>query len=158
MLVESWEQPLHTANLATGKIKVFQTIKGITLLLTLPIAYIALRKGAPSEVVFIIQFFVTLGSLIIQLFILRPLIGLSLRRYYLEVFGRTFVVTVTASVIPLLLFYFMPDTILSMIIIILVSVLSVAVFVYLMGLNKPEKTFVINSIKNTIGKLSRKTQ
>lgn len=157
MLVESWEQPLHTANLATGKIKVFQTVKGITLFLSLPIAYIALRKGAPSEVVFIIQFFVTLGSLLIQLFILRPLIGLSLRRYYFEVFGRTFVVTIAASVTPLLLFYFLPETVLSMIIIILVSVLSVAVFVYLMGLNKPEKTFVINSIKNTIGILSRKT-
>ena len=136
----------------------FQTVKGITLLLTLPIAYIALRKGASSEVVFIIQFFVTLGSLLIQLFILRPLIGLSLRRYYREVFGRTFVVTIAASVIPLLLFFIISDTILSMIIIILVSVLSVVVFVYLMGLNKPEKTFVINSIKNTIGILSRKIQ
>lgn len=156
MLVESWEQPLHTANLATGKIKVFQSVKGITLLLTLPIAYIALRKGASPEIVFIIQLFVTLGSLLIQLFILRPLIGLSLRRYYLEVFGRTFVVTLAASFIPGLLFYYMQDTILSMFIIMLISVLSVAGFVYLIGLNKPEKAFVINSINKSISKLSRK--
>ena len=156
MLVESWEQPLHTANLATGKIKVFQSVKGITLLLTLPIAYIALRKGASPEIVFIIQLFVTLGSLLVQLFILRPLIGLSLRRYYLEVFGRTFVVTLAASIIPGLLFYYMQDTILSMFIIMLISVLSVAGFVYLIGLNKPEKAFVINSLNKSISKLSRK--
>ena len=156
MLIESWEQPLHTANLATGKIKVFQSVKGITLLMTLPIAYIALKMGARAEVVFIVQLLVTLGSLIIQLFILRPLIGLSLRQYYFEVFGRTFIVTIVSALIPFLVFHFLEDNILSMFLVVLVSVLSVMGTVYIMGLNASEKAFVSNSIQNYTSRLFHK--
>lgn len=153
MLVESWEQPLHIANLATGKIKKFQIIKGLTLLMTIPISYLALKLGAKSELVFFIQFHVTLISLIIQLFILRPLIGLSLRKYYSEVFGRTLLVTLLSSIIPVLVYYSINENLLSMIVVIFVGVASVAGTIYLLGLNNSEKTFVTNSIKNIANKL-----
>lgn len=155
MLMESWEQPLHTANLATGKIKKFQTIKGISLLMMLPLAYLALKMGAPSESVFIIQFLVTFISLLIQLFILKPLIGISLRRYFSEVFFKSFVVTAIASIIPFLLFRFLPDNILSMIVIVLVSVLLVLVSAFFLGANKSEKHFVVEKIGGIIRKVNR---
>ena len=148
MLVESWEQPLHSANLATGKIKKFQLVKGITLLMMLPISYRALKLGAKSEIVFAIQLLVTFISLLIQLLMIRPLIGLSLQKYSFEVFGRTSIVSVVSSTVPVLAFYFLNDNFFSMILVIIISVLSVLSTIYVMGLNAPEKAFVTKSIHN----------
>ena len=157
MLVESWEQPLHTANLATGVIKRFQTIKGITLLLMLPISFIALKLGAKSEVVFIVQFVVTFVSLIIQLFMIRPLIGLSLRKFFSEVFGRTMVVTGVSSILPIALFLVLDETILSMVFIVIISLFSIILSVYMMGLNENEKDFVIKSIRNVTKRIKQES-
>ncbi|MBQ7622256.1 MAG: lipopolysaccharide biosynthesis protein [Bacteroidales bacterium] len=153
MLAESWEQPLHNANLATGKIKVFQTAKGVSLLMTLPLSYLALKLGAPAESVFVIQLLVTLSSLIIQLFILRPQLGLSLRKYFSEVFGRTFIVTLVSAVLPVLSLRFFGDGAAAVIAVILISVLSVCVTVYYLGLNAPEKDFVRGYIRKFTGKV-----
>ncbi len=150
MLVESWQQPLHTANLATGKIKKFQTRKGLTLLLTLPIAYVALKMGAPSEVVFAVQILVTLFSLLVQLFILRPLIKLSLRRYYTEVFGRSFLVTVVSSIIPVIIWQNLSEGIITMIVVVLVSVVSAGIIVYAIGLNQSERLFVNDTVLSKV--------
>ena len=155
MLVESWEQPLHSANLATGRIKKFQTIKGMTLLLTLPIAFVALKMGAPSEIVFIVQILVTFFSLLIQLFILRPLINLSLRRFYTEVFGRAILVTIASSIIPIIIWQNLSEGIMTMIVVVLVSIVSVGVIVYVIGLNKSERLFVYNT---ALSKITRKNQ
>ena len=153
MLVETWETPLHTANLATGKIKVFQTAKGISLLMTLPLSYLVLKLGVKAEIVFIVQFLVTIISLLIQLFIIRPLIGLSLRRYFVEVFGRSFFVTVVASIIPVFAFLHLNNSFISMILVIFISVVSVAVAVYLLGLNPSEKEFVTEGLKKFTNKV-----
>lgn len=153
MLVESWELPLHNANLATGKIKKFQIVKGVSLLMTLPLVYVALKLGAPSEMVFVIQLLVTFSSLLLQLFIIRPLIGLSLRKYYSEVFGRTFIVTIFSFVIPFCIYYFMTNNILTMLLVIFVCILSVAACVYFMGLNAQEKSFLTTSIRSLTSKL-----
>lgn len=158
MLIESWEQPLHTANLATGKIKLFQSVKGISLLMMLPLSYLALKLGAQPEIVFIVQISVTFISLLIQLLILRPLIQLSLRKYFTNVFGQTFLVTIIALIIPFLLYHFLHDNIISTILVIIVSILSVVGTVYLIGLNKSEKAFVTNTIHNLRNKLFQKNK
>lgn len=155
MFLESWQIPLHTANLATGQIKKFQTIKGLSLLMTLPLAYLALKLNYPPEAVFLVQFFVTFSSLIIQLFILRPLIGLSLRKYAKEVFLKALIVCLLSTIIPILSFVFFPDTYISMIGVIIISIISVALFVYLLGLNTPERAMVRNGVSVVLKKIIR---
>ena len=153
LLVESWEQPLHTANLATGKIRLFQTAKGFSLLLMLPISFFALKMGAQPEIVFIIQLLVTFFSLLIQLFIIRPLISLSLRQYYLTVFCRTIIVSIIASAIPLLLYYLLNDNLFTMLVVVMLCFISSITSIYLIGLNYQEKLFVKNTINNYIRKI-----
>lgn len=153
MLVESWEQPLHTANLATGKIKKFQSVKGISLLMTIPISFCALKLGAKSEVVFVIQLLVTFSSLIIQLLIIRPLIGLSLCKYTRDVFGRTFIVTIIASILPIWVFNFLSTGVFTMLFVIIISVISVACTIFIIGLTSSEKFYVTNTIHSFINRI-----
>ena len=143
MLVGLWQAVLNTANIATGKlvhILVFQLVSGLLpMLLLLPLSYWVLKEGLSPALVFIIQIIVMLVSLIVQLFIIRWSIGLSLRKYCWEVFARGLAVSVLAAVLPVLVSVFLPLTVTSLIIVAVLSVVSVAVASYFVGLNKQEK-------------------
>ncbi|MDD3663219.1 MAG: MATE family efflux transporter, partial [Candidatus Pacebacteria bacterium] len=156
MIIESWQLPLHTANLATGKIRIFQTIKGFALLSMLPISYIALKMGADSEIVFVIQILVTFGSLLVQLKLIQPLVGLSLRQYAKEVLLSALLVSILSAMIPILLYYMLPHNFASLLVNCVSSVLSVLLTVYLIGLNNAEKNMVNEKIKSIIGQILRR--
>ena len=148
MIIESFERPLHTANLATGKIKIFQSVKGGTLLTMLPIAYFALKMGAPSEAVFVVQLVVTIISLIIQLFMIRPLINLPLLSYFKEVFLRSLLVTAVSFPLPLFLHRMIPSSgILLLLIKCMITSIIVAFSSFVVGLSKNERKLVIDRIK-----------
>ena len=153
MLITSWIQPLHTANLATGKIRKFQTWRGIVMLLMLPISYLALKMGAVPEVVFIVQLLVTFAAQIVMLLIIRPLINLSLREYVGEVFLRTGFV----SFIPSYMAYrWLPENFWTLIAVCVVCVVFTALFVYIIGLNRGEKEMVLAKAKPLMTKLIKK--
>jgi len=157
MMLEAWEQSLHTANLATGKIKVFQTVKGATLLLMIPIAYVALRLGAPSESVFVIQFIVTFASLIIQLIIIRPLIQLPIHIYVKGMFFRSLIVTIASFPIPLMIHHYLGyHNFILLLIECAFDAIIVLAISYLLGLDKTEKNIVDGKIKEYTKKLKMK--
>lgn len=155
MLITSWIQPLHTANLATGRIKKFQTWRGVVMLLMLPISYIALKAGAIPEVVFWVQLIVTFAAQIVMLIIIRPLIQLSLREYAMEVFLRTGIVSVLAAAPSYIVYKFLPENIWTLFVVCAVSVIFTAVFIYCIGLNRSEKDMVISKVKPVIAKIHR---
>ena len=142
MLITSWIQPLHTANLATGRIKKFQTWRGVVMLMMLPISYIALRFGAAPEVVFVVQLVVTFAAQIVMLIIIRPLINLSLREYATEVFIRTGTVSLLAVIPTYFVYRYLPDTFWALLVVCIISVFFSALFIYIVGLNKEEKSNV----------------
>lgn len=150
MVLASFQQILHVANLATGKLKKFQAVKGITLMMMLPISYIALRFGAPAESVFIVQIIVTLLALLIQLKMISPMINLSLWDYIKDVFGRGALVTAVSIPLPFFIAKNLPDTIFSLFVVVAVSILSVLVVTYLMGLRKNERAMVDGKLKKIL--------
>lgn len=156
LLITSWIQPLHTANLATGNIKKFQTLRGAVMLLMLPISYIALKSGAIPEIVFVVQLLVTFAAQLVMLFVLRPLIKLSLREYVLEVFIRTGIVTVLAAIPSYFTFKILPENIWTLLVVCGVSVVFSALFIYFIGLNKSEKDMVLSYVKPVLSKIRNK--
>jgi hypothetical protein len=155
MVFSAFIQTLHVANLATGKLKKFQSVKGITLLMMIPLSYVALRLGAPAETVFVVQIIVTLLSLLIQLRMISPMIDLSLREYFKDVFGRGALVTVVSILLPLFIAKNLPDTFFALFVIVVVSILSVLVVTYILGLKTNEKILVDKKIKVIINKIKK---
>ena len=155
LLITSWIQPLHTANLATGNIKKFQTWRGIIMFLMLPISYVALKVGAKPEIVFVVQLLVTFVAQIVMLFIIRPLIQLSLREYVGEVFVRAGIVSVLAAIPSYLTFHFLPENFWTLILVCIVSVVCTALFVYFLGLNRSEKDMMVSYVKPIFAKLHK---
>lgn len=157
MLITSWIQPLHTANLATGNIRKFQTWRGAVMLLILPISYFALKAGAIPEVVFLVQLLITFAAQVVMLFIIRPLIQLSIREYVMEVFIRAGVVSVLAAIPSYLTYRFLPENFWTLLVVCFVSVIVSVLFIYFLGLNKSEKDMVLSHVKPMINKLHKQS-
>lgn len=155
LAIETMEQPLHVANLATGKIRLFQTVKGLSLLTMLPLAYIALKMGFSPESVFVVQGIVTIISLLLQIKILEKLINISVLRFIKEVIIKSLIVTAVALPLPLLVKCLLNDNVfITSLFVCLVSILSAIISIYFIGINKNERNYIITKTKETYKKFT----
>ena len=152
LLVYSWSHILHTANLATGKIKKFQIVRGVVTFLMLPISFIALKRGAVPEVVFIVQLLTIYASQIAMLIMIHPLINLSLKEYAIEVYIRSCVVSVCAAIPSYLIFKLLPESVWSLIIVCVACVFFTAMSVFFLGINKSEKDMLFSYMKPVLAR------
>ena len=149
-LIDCFERPLTNAMNATGKIRKYQIVTCTILLLIIPISYILLKNGLPSEIVFVVQFFIMAISCIPEFFILRGYIGISARLYFKEVICPVIVVVLLSSIVPFVLHMKLSEGLTSSIIIISVSILSVLICAYFMGMKDGERRYVNNIIQKFI--------
>ena len=124
----------------------FRSVVGGILLTIVPISYIVLKLGAAPWSVFGVHLCICICAFIVRLYIIRPLICLSLRSYFSEVLLRCLWVFLLAVPLPVLLSCTLPDTLFSGILICSVSVLMMVLFSYMVGLTVNEKRFVIEKI------------
>lgn len=151
-LIYTMANPMIIANQATGKVKKYQAVCGTILLMILPISYIFLKLGCPAYSVFIVHFFVESITQIARMIMLRPLIGIRLRDYFVNVYSRVFIVVLLSIIIPFIIYENMDDTILRFFVICLVSVSSVSIVTYTIGLTQNERGFVRSKIVSLYNK------
>lgn len=152
VIVDSVANPLMTSAAATGRIKLYQSVLGGIQLLIVPVAYVVLRMGGEPNSVFVVHICICLIAFAVRLFIVRGMIGLSIKKYLMEVCVKSGVVTVVATVLPLTLYFSMTNSLLSAIVVVSVSLGSVVVSAYAIGLTKSERVFVSDKIGQTLAK------
>ena len=152
VIVDSVANPLMTSAAATGRIKLYQSVLGGIQLLIVPVAYVVLRMGGEPNSVFVVHICICLIAFAVRLFIVRGMIGLSIKKYLMEVCVKSGVVTVVATVLPLTLYFSMTNSLLSAIVVVSVSLGSVAVSAYAIGLTKSERVFVSDKIGQILAK------
>lgn len=152
---ESISNPLITAMLATGKIRNYQIVVGGLQMMNLPISYVLLRYGCIPETVLIVAICISQCCLASRLYMLRGMIGLSVREYLSKVYFNVLAVTVLSAVIPCILSYYLSETLLNFIIICVVSVICTFTVIYLVGCNRKERQFILSKIIAIKDKLRR---
>lgn len=152
---DSLGSSISTAQQATGKIKVYQIVVGGIMLLIVPVAWIWLKLGGIPENVYIVYFVACILAHASRMFIIRNMINLSIRKYILEVMVPIIIVTISSLIIPVIVYKSIPDTVLSFFVVCAVSVLSVLVCVYYIGLKRSERTIVNNKIMQVVIKLKK---
>lgn len=152
VIVDSVANPLMTSAAATGRIKLYQSVLGGIQLLIVPVAYVVLRMGGEPNSVFVVHICICLIAFAVRLFIVRGMIGLSIKKYLMEVCVKSGVVTVVATVLPLTLYFSMNNSLLSAIVVVFVSLGSVAVSAYAIGLTKSERVFFSDKIGQILAK------
>lgn len=152
---ESISNPLITAMLATGKIRNYQLVVGGLQMMNLPVSYVLLRIGMFPETVIVVAIVISQCCLAVRLFILRGMIGLSVRNYVKKVYINVLVVTIISSVIPFLLTDRLDESFLNFMLSSLVAVICAGMTMYYIGCNRSERQFVLNklhTIKNRLNK------
>ncbi len=85
MLVNSLNTPLSQVVQAVGKLKTYQMVRSVVILLILPISWGTLKFGADPTAVFIVSVFVSVINQAVSMYLLRRVYEYSYKNYVFNV-------------------------------------------------------------------------
>lgn len=144
-LVDSLTGPLWAAMQAGGKIKRFQIVTGICLLLNLPVSYLFLMYGYAPSVVLIIQIVITGFTVGVRVLFVKYYLQFSIRNYVREVIFP--IVFVTALSLPIALYIYAETGGYYRLLLFILLVPMMCYIIYVCGTCKSEKEMVMRSIR-----------
>lgn len=151
-ITEAISYPLVTAMLATGDIKKYQLIVGGFQSLNFPMAWIALKCGLFPESVIVVSIIIAHCCFISRLIMLKNMIGLDSRAFFIEVYVRVLLVAIVGLVIPLILRFIIPTGWGNFIIVTICSLCAMSVSVLFVGCNKAERNYIYGMIHSIINR------
>jgi O-antigen/teichoic acid export membrane protein len=158
-LINSVSYPIVAAIQATGKNKLQQIVQGSIFFLNLPISFIVLLLGFPAYSVMIIVICLTFITLVSRVIILRMLISFSVIQFFKKVIQPICIVSILSAVFPILLSLLWKQNLLRFFIITSISIISICVCIYLIGLSKAERLringIILVRIRLLVSKFSR---
>jgi O-antigen/teichoic acid export membrane protein len=155
-LIDTVSGPLMTALQATGKIKVYQSVVGILLILILPISYLFFRFGFPPESTFFVSISIAIVAFVFRVLLTKKQIPeFSIRQFLQEIVIRNIPVILLSFLIPWLIRINMQVGFTRLVIVTLTSLSISTIAIYLMGLKRTEQTFVRNAIIAFVSKIKR---
>lgn len=146
-ILDAVANPLMISAQATGRVKIYQSVVGGILLMILPVAYVVLKLGGNPQSVFIVHLIICIIAFIVRLFIIRPMIRLSVTKYIKEVIARCFVVGICAMSVSFAVNVMLDSSLSSSIAVCCVSIMAAAVSSFLIGMTGNERSTVLNKIK-----------
>jgi O-antigen/teichoic acid export membrane protein len=150
ILIEIISYPIGTMAGATGKIKLYQSVPGVVLLLNLPVSWLVLYWGNPPHLVMIITVGLSCMAVIVRFFLIRKLVAFSMLQFIKEVILPLFGMAVLSAAIVLNIQHTLNQSILRLCIVTLASIFSSCGCMYLLGLTSEEKkkiqAMVINKL------------
>lgn len=157
MSIETISYPIITALLAVGRVKIYQIVVGLLLLLNLPFSYFFLKFGYTPEVTLVVAIVLSVISFSVRLKLIYCYVSFPVKDFILNVLVRVAIVTVLSSIIPVVLYYSLNiSEILKLIIICLSSWVMCGCFSYCIGCDEEEKNAIKNSIKLFFQKIHRR--
>lgn len=153
-LIYATANPLIIANQATGIVKNYQIVCGCILLTILPISYLVLKLGAPAYSVFVVHFVVEAIAQFARMYMLRHLIDLPVSAYMKQIYLPLLGVIVTSAILPLGVHCTLDEGVLRFLAVGAVSVLSVGLASWTLGLTQNERRFLLEKIREKISKKS----
>ena len=152
VLLESLSRTLITAMLATGRIRNYQIIVGGLQLLNVPISYAFLAQGYQPQVVIVISIAISLCMLISRLIMLKKMINLSISYFLNRVVFNSSIVLLLSVIAPYLVFIYLEEGLVRLLLVGISSLASVSLFVYFVGLSRQDKKIINKHISEFITK------
>ena len=124
---------------AYGKIRKYQIIVSLFLMLNFPLSYIILLLGATAEMTVTINIIIQGLLLFVRLILIRPMIALSIRQFVVKAVIPIIMVTGSAMVLPIIWKYYINTSVINSLITILLALISSAISILYLGMNKAER-------------------
>ena len=139
-LIQTLKTPRTTVFHATGHIKLVNMVVGSILCAAFPLAYLFLKFGMSPNAVFWAANITMFLSEFASVFVLKKYIDFSISSYLLQVHGRCFLVTLVSAIVPFLIYKdLMESSFLRLVSTGVITTISIALVVYLIGMNKATK-------------------
>ena len=149
-IINAMASPMTISAQANGHIKLYQSLVGGILLMTLPASYFALKIHLVPEVVYVVELVIVIVAQIVRCYMMRKMISFSISHYCRKVLLRVLVVGVSGSIIPVYLYKVLPDSISSFFVICIASVVCVCISSFCFGLNNYERTKVCEIVSRQL--------
>lgn len=156
ILSESISNPLITAASATNKIRNYQLIVGGIQFLNFPISYFFLHIGFSAYSIFIIAIILSQCCLVARLYILRKMIGLSIKNFLIYCYVKIICVTILSLILPIISITYQEENFLNLLGCTLTYMIYTTLIIYFIGCSKQEKNYISNKLHIIIQKLKNK--
>lgn len=151
-LLDSMSGTIATALQATGRIKWFQIIISIIMVLNIPIAWIWVKFDTNPYIILYVSIFTTIIAFFARLMLLRREISFSIREFFYKVLLRAVLVCIPSALVAWWIYSVLPKSLPHLILFAILSVLATAGIAFGVGLNSPEREFAIQYVKKFIRK------
>ena len=145
LLVDMVGNPLLTLMLATGKVRNYYLLTGLTSYLCLPLAWLAFKLGAPVEWSYISFILIYLVVLVERFVMARRVAGFPLGKFFSS-FAPMLQVFALAFVLAFLVHLLMPQGILRLLLVCAVSWLALLGFSCLFALTPGERAYLTRKL------------
>ena len=147
-LIEAISAPLWMLIYATGRIKFYTVWSAILVILNLPLSWVLLTLGYPIYIVFVVRVVISIVVSIARLFHLAILEKFNVKSYIKQVVLPSCLTTFAAGALCIT-FKCVFTAIHPMVSIVYAIVIS-GVMIWIIGLRKAERVFIINFVKNAV--------
>ena len=143
-------RPISIAQAATGKIRDYQLVVSGVQLLNLPISYCCLRFGCDVAVVLVVAIVLAIIVIFLSMFMIRRIMQFNVMIFVRQVLLKVLCVTTISLIIPTLIHFFLPHNKFWLFMGILFCLFTTVLFVFIIGCNNQERSYVIHTIKKHI--------
>lgn len=146
-LLDTLSNLFATVVKAYGKIRNYQIVVSLLLVLNLPFSYLLLKVGLPPESTFWIYGLISITLLFVRLFFMRKMVGLSISVFTSKVL-LPIVLTVLCSLpIPVICNTYISDTFMGFVSVSLLSCVFLGLGILFIGLTKSERSFIFSKVR-----------
>lgn len=146
-VLETFSAPLAMIIAATGKIRNYQIVLSLILLLNLPVSYVFFKNGYQPSVVLTIRLGIILGVLLVRMLFLKDMLNFRFLQYGKLFLFNVLVVGGASAVLPWLVHTYLFYGTERFLMVCVTSVVSTACFVAFLGMSKAERLYVMDRIK-----------
>lgn len=156
-LFDAMSRPIVTAKNATGNIRNYQIVVGGVLLLTLPLAYMALKMGMDMWCVTAAAAITSLAAVFTRMYMMRgdfPLWSSSI--FVKKVILKVISVSILSAIIPVTVYILLPYGWSNLILTTIVAITSCIVTMFYLGCDTDERIQVISAMKALASRILNK--
>lgn len=150
--IEVLASPLNVSAQATGKIRDYELITSLLLLLIVPLAYIFLLFSPKPENVFLVFLFQVFLAYIARILLLKRKIGLMIGKYVKFVIAKILLVSVIAIIVPIWVHSIVTNEIMRLFCVGGTCIIVTPCVFFLLGLNGQERIAVVSKVSQWIHK------
>lgn len=145
----------YTACIATGRLKKYALIITPIGFLEFPFTWLLFFWGAQVVSTYYLYIVIKATIIVVRMFLLKEMVGLSTRRYMRDVIRPIFAVAIISIIPSLIVVYTLPQTFFRLVISIVVGIVSVSMVVLYVGMTNLERCTISDKVKKLFSRLKR---